>query len=48
MDNKTIDLCVRYEALTDTDIKSMSVQELFDLRHDMLELMNKLGKLLKS
>lgn len=46
MDNKTIDLCIQYEALTDSDIKSMDIQELFDLRHEMLELLNKLGKLL--
>lgn len=47
MDRKTIDLCIRYEALTETEIKSLNVEELFELRHDMLELMNKLANFLK-
>ena len=48
MDRETIDLYIRYETLSDTDIQSMGIQELFDLRHEMLELMNKLGGLLKN
>ncbi len=48
MDRETIDLYIRYEGLNETDIQEMSIQELFDLRHDMLELMNKLGGLLKK
>ena len=48
MDRETIDLYVRYEGMDDTVFKSMSIQELFDLRHDMLELKNKLGSLLKD
>ena len=48
MDRETIDLYIRYEGLSDTEIQDMSIQELFDLRHDMLELMNKLGSLLKN
>ena len=31
-----------------TDIQSMGIQELFDLRYEMLELKNKLGGLLKN
>ena len=46
MDREMIDLYTRYEGLNDADIQQMSIQELFDLRHDMLELMNKLGGLL--
>ena len=48
MDRETIDLYTRYEGLNDADIQQMSIQELFDLRHDMLDLMNKLGGLLKK
>lgn len=46
MDRETIDLYVRYEGMNDTVFKGMSIQELFELRHDMLELKNKLGSLL--
>ena len=48
MDTKTIDLCLQYEALTKDDIQGMNIEELFDVRHDMLELLNKLGNLLKK
>ena len=46
MDRETIYLYSRYEALSDTDIQGMSIQELFDNRHGMLELLNKMGALL--
>lgn len=48
MDRETINLYLRYEALNDTDIQSMGIQELFELRHDMLELLKKLGGLLED
>ena len=48
MDRETINLYSRYEALSDTDIQGMSIQELFDYRHDMLELLNRFGALLAN
>ena len=48
MDRETINLYTRYEALSDSDIQSMSIQELFEYRHDMLELLNKMGALLAN
>jgi hypothetical protein len=48
MDRETIDLYLRYEALNNTDIQGMGIQELFELRHDMLELLKKLGGLLED
>jgi len=46
MDRETIDLYIRYETLSDTDIQSMGIQELFDHRHGLLQLQNKLEALL--
>jgi hypothetical protein len=46
MDRETINLYSRYEALSDSDFQSMSIQELFDYRHGMLELLNKFGALM--
>jgi len=46
MDRETINLYSRYEALSDTDMQDMSIQELFEYRHGMLELLNKMGALL--
>ena len=48
MDRETINLYSRYEALSETDIQGMSIQELFEYRHGMLELQNKLGALLAN
>ena len=48
MDRETINLYSRYEALSETDIQGMSIQELFDHRHSILELRNKLGELLNE
>lgn len=36
------------EGLNNTVFEEMSIQELFDVRHDMLNLMNKLGQLLSE
>ena len=46
MDRETINLYSRYEALCDSDFQGMSIQELFEHRHGMLELQNKFGALL--
>lgn len=46
MNKEMIHLLARFENLDDAEIKSMSIQELFDLRHDMLALRNKLEALL--
>ena len=46
MDRETIDLYIRYETLSDTDIQNMGIQELFDHRHGLLQLQNKLEALL--
>lgn len=48
MDRETINLYSRYEALSETDIQGMTIQELFEYRHGMLELQNKLGALLAN
>ena len=48
MDQETINLYENYQGLNNTVFKTMSVQELFDLRHEMLDLMNKLNELLKE
>ena len=46
MNKEMIHLLARFENLDDSEIKSMSIQELFDLRHDMIVLRDKLGILL--
>ena len=48
MDRETINLYIRYETLSDTDIQSMSIQELFDHRHGLLQLQNKLEAMLNK
>ncbi len=48
MNRETIHLYDDHQGLNNTDFKAMSVQELFDLRHDLLELMNNMGELLKE
>ena len=47
MDRETIDLYNRCVELDNSVFQVMSVQELFDLRHEMLELKNVLEDLLK-
>jgi hypothetical protein len=46
MDRETINLYIRYETLSDMDIQNMGIQELFDHRHGLLQLQNKLETLL--
>jgi len=48
MDRETVNLYENYQELNNTVYKTMSIQELFDLRHEMLGLMNKLAELLKD
>ncbi|MEL4456923.1 hypothetical protein [Lutimonas vermicola] len=48
MDRETLDVYLKYERLDKTVFQGMSIQELFDLRHDMLAFRNKLGELLKQ
>ena len=48
MNREMIHLLATYENLNDAQIKSMSIQELFDLRHEMLALRDKLGVLLRE
>jgi len=47
MDRETLDIYIRYKRLNKTVFQSMSIQELYDLRHDMLVFRNKLGDLLQ-
>ncbi len=46
MNREMINLLVSFENLNDAQIKRMSIQELFDLRHEMLVLRDKLGILM--
>lgn len=48
MDKETMDLYESCKGLNNTVIQEMSIQELFDIRHDMLDLMNTLGQLLSE
>lgn len=48
MDRETIDLYNRCVELDNSVFQVMGVQELFDLRHEMLELKNILEDLLKD
>ena len=48
MDEETIDLYESCKELNNTFFQGMSIQELFDIRHDMLGLMNELGQLLRE
>ena len=48
MDQETVNLYESYQGLNNTVFKTMSIQELFDLRHEMLDLMNKLTESLKD
>lgn len=48
MDKETMDLYDSCEELDNTVLQKMSIQELFDIRHDMLYLMNQLGQLIRE
>ena len=52
MDIETIELYCEYEVLIDKDIKGLSLQELFDLKFEILRLtkvlMEKLGEVVKD
>ncbi len=48
MRKETIDLYDRYKEFNTHDFSSMSIQELFNLRHEMLDLLNKFDDLLSE
>ncbi|MGI9531090.1 hypothetical protein [Lutimonas sp.] len=48
MDQETLHLIDKYQQLDQRFFATLSIQELFDLRHDMLHLKNKLGQLLEE
>lgn len=48
MNRETKDVYCSYQGLTNNAIKSLSIQELFDLRHELMGHLNKLGELLKD
>lgn len=48
MDKETIYLYNSYKALDTSVFKTMSIEELFELRHDMLGLLSRLGELMKE
>ena len=48
MHKETIDLYDRYKEFNSHVFSSMSVQELFNLRHEMLDLLNKFEDLLSE
>ena len=48
MDKETIHLYNSYKALDESIFKTMSIEELFDLRHDMMGLLSRLEELLKE
>lgn len=48
MRQETMNKYESYKELNNTVFKTMSIQELFDLRHEMLGLMNKLAELIKE
>ena len=48
MDQETLDLYDSCKDLNNTIFQGMSIQELFDIRYDMLGLMDKLGQLLNE
>ena len=48
MRKETIDLYDRYKEFDNHVFSSMSIQELFNLRHEMLDLLNKLDDLLSE
>jgi len=48
MDKETTHLFNSYKELDHSDFIAMSIQELYDLRHDMLTLKDRLGELLKE
>jgi hypothetical protein len=43
MDQETLDLYNTFKGLNSSVFQTMTIQELFELRHEMLELLNKLG-----
>lgn len=48
MHKETIDLYDRYKEFNNRVFSTMSVQELFNLRHEMLDLLNKFEDLLSE
>ncbi len=48
MRKETMDLYDRYKEFDNHDFSSMSIQELFNLRHEMLDLLNKFDDLLSE
>ena len=46
MRKETLDLYDRYKGFDNHVFSSMSIEELFNLRHEMLDLLNKLDDLL--
>lgn len=48
MNNETLQLYENLHGLNDSVIKTLGVQELFDLRHQMLALLDNLGELMNE
>ena len=48
MNKETIHLYDSLQELNDSVLKTLGIQELFDLRHDMLALLDNLGELLSE
>ena len=48
MNKNTIHLYDNLQELNDNYLKTLGIQELFDLRHDMLALIEYLGELLSE
>jgi hypothetical protein len=48
MNKETVHLYESLHGLNDAVLKTLGVQELFDLRHDMLALLDNLGELLNE
>ena len=48
MDRETIELYCEYEVLIDKDIKGLSLQELFDLKFEILRLKEEILKRLEE
>jgi len=48
MDRENLDVYIKFKELNPSVFQGMSIQELFDLRHDLLELRNHLGELLNE
>ncbi|MCA0932455.1 hypothetical protein LCM02_08330 [Lutimonas saemankumensis] len=48
MDQETIHFYENLQSLNDSVLKTLGAQELFDLRHDMLALLDNLGELMSE